>query len=279
MPSQTESAQQLFPAHAVRRCFAEAAPAQAPCYDIHRWLAEQLIDRLADARRTFERILVLGSNKTLQPLLPKSSNVVYVDLLPVPGGVCANAEHPLPFAPGTFDLVLSNLMLPWINDVPRCLLHAGRALKPDGLLLMNTLGGESFSQLRQSFYQAGSSHPHVMPLVDVQAMGMILQQLKFGLPVVDRDILQLAYPNFHSLFTDLKHSGCTNLHPQRNRGLTGKHMWRRMQQIYRENHALPDGQLALTLEVITLTGWRPHASQQKAKAPGTATVSLAEVLR
>ena len=50
-------------------------------------------------------------------------------------------------------------------------------------------------------------------------------------------------------------------------------------EIYVERYARPDGRIPATFEIITLTGWAPHESQQKPLKPGSAQVRLADVLR
>ena len=52
-----------------------------------------------------------------------------------------------------------------------------------------------------------------------------------------------------------------------------------MAQIYGERFADPDGRIRATFDVIWLSGWAPHASQQKPLQPGSAKASLAEAVR
>jgi hypothetical protein len=51
-----------------------------------------------------------------------------------------------------------------------------------------------------------------------------------------------------------------------------------MAQLYAERFADADGRIRATFDVIWLSGWAPHESQQKPLRPGSAKVSLAEAL-
>lgn len=178
-----------------------------------------------------------------------------------------------------YDLITTNLTLPWVEDVPGYLLNLGRALKPDGLLLASALGAESFNEFRHAFDAAGlNASGHTLPLPDVQALGSVMQTLQFALPVVDRDIITLGYPGFAEMYYDLRAAGSRNLNINRAKSLTGRRKWARMETAYRDMFQLPDGDLPLTLEIIYLHGWRPAKGQPKPLPPGSATVDLGDIL-
>lgn len=252
-------------------------------------LRHGLLDRLADTKRRFTRALDVGSGPAaLDGLFPpgtEPADLVALDFShprlaanPTLLRVQADLTAPLPFAPSTFDLIVCSMVLHWVDDVPAALLNVGRLLKPDGLFLASTLGLDSFHELRTAFAESGSPYGHVMPLTDVRSAGMVLQRVGFAMPAVDRDTITLTYSSFDHLYADLKAAG-PNLHPQRCPGLLGPRRLRAMEQTYRALFALPDGRLPLTIEVLYLHGWRPHASQQKPLKPGTAQIPLTDVLR
>jgi SAM-dependent methyltransferase len=57
-------------------------------------------------------------------------------------------EEFIPFAPRSVDLIVSNLSLHWVNDLPGCLLQIRQSLKDDGLFLAAMLGGNTLFELR-----------------------------------------------------------------------------------------------------------------------------------
>jgi len=140
------------------------------------------------------------------------------------------------------------------------------------------LGVESFPELRAALVEAGWGAGHIIPLPDVQQLGMALLQVKFALPVVDRDLLTLTFDTPEAMLLALRQCGARNLHPARARGLTTPRQYQRLLAAL-ERQRRPDGKLPLTLELIYLTAWRPHPSQAKPLKPGSATVELAEVLK
>lgn len=257
--------------------------------DLSRIMAEDIFTRLQDSKRPFPTLLEVGAGTgTLRGVLyPHYGQERYlsVDLSAASLGQCsgetltANVEEDLPLPNASFDLVVSNMMLHWINDVPGTLIRLGRLLKPDGLFMASTLGAESFPELRAAFAAAGSEVPHMIPLTDVRSAGMALQKVGFAMPVVDREMITLTYPTLSALWQELRDSGSRNYHPARQKGLTGKRQWLAMENHYRKEFGTDDGRVKVTLEVLYLHGWRPHHSQQKPLAPGSATVELAEVLK
>ena len=49
-------------------------------------------------------------------------------------------------------------------------------------------------------------------------------------------------------------------------------------EAYHDLHADADGRVPATFQIIYLTGWAPHESQQKPLAPGSAKKRLADAL-
>ncbi len=51
-----------------------------------------------------------------------------------------------------------------------------------------------------------------------------------------------------------------------------------MAEIYSERFADADGRVRATFEMVWLSGWAPHESQQKPSRPGSARMRLADAL-
>jgi SAM-dependent methyltransferase len=193
-------------------------------------------------------------------------------------------QEALPFRPETLDLVVSALALQFVNDLPGVLAQIRRALKPDGLLLAAMIGGDTLTELRQSFAAAeaeceGGVSPRVAPFVDLRDVGSLLQRAGLALPVTDVDRIVVRYDNALALMADLRRMGATNILFERRRAPTRRATLLRMTQIYGERFADSDGRIRATFDVIWLSGWAPHESQQKPLQPGSAKASLAEAVR
>jgi SAM-dependent methyltransferase len=192
-------------------------------------------------------------------------------------------EEMLPFADGSLDLVVSALTLQFVNDLPGTLIQIRRALKPDGLLLAALIGGESLAELRAAFAAAeseveGGISPRVAPFADVRELGALLQRAGFALPVVDSERLVVRYDSAFALMRDLRSMGATNVQHERRRTPLRRATVQRMAALYAERFSDADGRVRATFEIVWLSGWVPHESQQKPLKPGSAAQRLADAL-
>jgi SAM-dependent methyltransferase len=190
----------------------------------------------------------------------------------------------LPLQPQSLDLAVSALALQFVNDLPGVLAQIRRALRPDGLLLAAMIGGDTLTELRQSFAAAeaeceGGVSPRVAPFADLRDVGALLQRAGFALPVTDVDRVVVRYASAFALMADLRRMGATNVLVERRRTPTRRATLLRMAQIYGERFADADGRIRATFDVIWLSGWAPHESQQQPLKPGSAKASLAEAVK
>jgi SAM-dependent methyltransferase len=285
----------IFDRHLLRARRARAAGLGPSTFLIER-VAEDLSDRLATVLRRFDRALDLGTpSDALRRVLAASGKVgtliaaeplLRASTLTSAGtAVMAVAadEEALPFADGSLDLVVSGLALQFVNDLPGTLAQIRRALKPDGLLLAALLGGDTLTELRQAFAAAeaeveGGISPRVAPFADVREMGALLQRAGFALPVTDVDRVTVRYASPLALMHDLRRMGATNALTERRRRPLRRATLRRLADIYAGRFGDADGRIRATFEIVWLSGWAPHASQQQPLAPGSARMRLADAL-
>ena len=164
--------------------------------------------------------------------------------------------------------MVSALALQFVNDLPGTLVQIRRALKPDGLFLAALIGGDSLAELREAFAAAeaeveGGVSPRVAPFADLRDLGALLQRAGFALPVTDVDRLTVRYDTPFALMHDLRRMGATNALIERRRTPLRRATLARMVEIYADRFADPDGRLRATFEIVWLSGWAPHASQQQ----------------
>ena len=263
-------------------------------------VAEDLSDRLAAVLRRFERAVDLATpTDAVRRALAASGKVgtiITANTRPIaqPGErgsaaagdahlVVAADEEALPFRDASLDLVVSVLALQFVNDLPGTLIQIRRALKPDGLLLAALAGGDTLIELRQAFAAAEAEvedgvSPRVAPFSDVRDMGALLQRAGFALPVADVDRITARYGSPLALMHDLRRMGATNPLVERSRRPLKRATLMRMMEVYTERFSDPDDRIRATFEVVWLSGWAPHESQQKPLAPGSARQRLADVL-
>jgi SAM-dependent methyltransferase len=255
-------------------------------------VAADITDRLATVKRRFDLALDLGTpGEAVRAALARVGSVgTIVAAAAFPeGGTARTApfvaadEEALPFGDATLDLVVSALALQFVNDLPGTLVQIRRALKPDGLLLAALLGGETLTELRESFAAAesettGGVSPRVAPFADLRDLGALLQRAGFALPVTDTDRLTVRYDSAFALMHDLRRMGATNTLIDRRRRPLRRATLMRMAEIYAERFADPDGRVRATFEIVWLSGWSPHPSQQQPLKPGSAAARLADAL-
>jgi SAM-dependent methyltransferase len=279
------SAPLVFDRSLVRRRVARALREGYADFLLRRTV-EDLEERLATVLRDFATALDVGTpTPAAAAFLQRSGRaqtVVRLAPTPEPGAVLGDEER-LPFAGERFDLAVSLLALHGVNDMPGALVQIRRTLKPDGLFVGCLLGGSTLTELRQSLVQAegeieGGASPRVAPFADVRDLGSLLQRAGFALPVTDAESLRVRYADPFALMRDLRAMGMTNALQDRRRAPLRRATLLRAAAIYAERFADPDGRVPATFEIVWLSGWAPHESQQKPLRPGSAKMRLAEAL-
>jgi malonyl-CoA O-methyltransferase len=170
--------------------------------------------------------------------------------------VAADAAH-LPLAEASVDLLVSNLCLPFVNDLPGALAGFRRVLKPEGLLLCSTFGSETLGELDYAFSQADTA-PHVHPFAPIATFGDALMRAGFRDPVIDRDLFTLTYADLPALMAELRALGYSNARADRRRTLTGRGRFAAASAAY-QTLRTADGRLPSTWEVLYAQAWAPQA--------------------
>lgn len=252
----------------------EVAPILADC-------AERLLDRLDDTTRRFARALEIGGRGVVAPLLAARGVpfIVSADLAPAmaarAGGLPVAADEEfLPFAEGSFDLVVASLSLHQVNDLPGALIQIRRALAPDGLFLASLPGLGTLQPLRDVLAEAETAlrdglSPRVSPFPDLRDCAGLLQRAGFALPVADAETVTLRYRNPMALFADLRAAGEQNAVLARDPRIPPRAL------LPMAAARLPP---EIPLRLLVMTGWAPAANQPQPARPGSATTRLAEAL-
>lgn len=190
-------------------------------------------------------------------------------------------DEKIDFASDSFDLVVSNGNIHWINDIPSILQQIQRILKPDGAFIATMLGGSTLQELRHCFYLAdqerkGGTSQHASPMALASDMAALMQAANFALPTVDVDTIQIGYPDLFTLMEHLYRMGESSASYHRSVSV-GKDTMIAAAAIYDELYGLEDGTIPATFEIINMIGWKPHSSQPKACRRGSGEVSLKDI--
>jgi len=278
------SSPEIFDRRAVRAHRERAACHVGSVADILRDAADRLLDRLDDTTHRFSAALDVGGRGIVAPLLrSRGIGCVSMDLSPRMAALngapsLAADEEFLPFAENAFDLIVANLSLHWVNDLPGALIQIRRALRPDGLFLaslpaLGTLAGFRHALTEAEAAIRGGAAPRISPFPDLRDCASLLQRAGFALPVADAEDITLLYADPLALLRDLRAAGETNAIAQRDRRIPPRAV------LPSALAALPirDGRTEVVLRLAFMTGWAPADTQPRPLKPGSGQTSLTKV--
>ncbi len=270
----------IFDRELLRARQRRAAAKGAEKFLIERTTGE-LFERLGTIARKFPRAALIETPgaDALKQLLLAPGQIEAIDILCIEG-----ENETVGGEAASYDLAISLLSMQWLNDLPGALAQMKRLLKPDGLLLAAITGGDTLTELRDAMASAegeieGGLSPRVSPFVEVRMLGGLLQRAGLALAVTDVDRITARYANALELMRDLRRMGATNALAERSRKPLRRATLLRAAEIYRERYADADGRVRATFEILWLSGWAPHESQQQPLRPGSAKARLADALR
>jgi len=261
--------------------------------------SNQLLERLADTSREFDRALDIGAHDgqacealresgKVKEIIALESSPRMLESVQSRGFETVRSDSEiLAFPSASFDLVTSILSLHWINDLPGMLSQVRQVLVPDGLFLGCLFGAGTLPELRAALIDAeseitGGISPRLSPLPGLQDMAGLLQRAGFALPVADVERVTVRYSHPIKLLEDLKGMGEQAAFAQRDgqaRRPLSRRILARMSDIYTDRFQDEDGKVRATFEIVWLSGWAPHASQPKPLKPGSGKVSLADAVK
>lgn len=246
------------------------ARARRPALFLQESAVTEVEERLLEVNRTFTAPAVVAA-------FPQ----VWAEK---PGWTVVPEAERLGLQPGAHDLVVHAMGLHWANDPVGQLVQCRHALRADGLFLGLMLGGRTLQELRAALAEAeieisGGLSPRVLPMGEIRDLGGLLARAGFALPVADAFLRPVSYRDPWHLMADLRAMGEGNALAARLRWPTGRRVLERACAIYAARFPAPGGRVTASFEVICLTGWAAHASQQQPLRPGSAAARLADALR
>ncbi len=255
---------------------------------LHRRAAEDLAERLEAIPRRFDRALALGAPDltaealaTRPDLSARIATLARADI--IEGGDIVIDLESLDLGAARYDLIVSPLLLHWVNDLPGALANIRSALAPDGLFLGTMFGADTLQELRLALIEAesaesGGAAMRVAPFAQLYDLAGLLQRAGFALPAADRERVIVRYATPIALLADLRAMGETAPFVDRPQRALTSSVLNRAVETYRTHYSDRDGRVRATFDLLSMTGWAPHESQQKPLRPGSATARLADAL-
>ncbi len=270
----------LFDTAAVAHHHARAMTRFAAHDFIWQRMAATLRERLLDIRRPFAKAVEIAPFPLV--LTPAIATEKKIEILRTFSP--DYTQTLLPLEPESQDLIISFNHAQWVENLPEYFVQLRHALKPDGVLVWGMIGGATLQELRQALVQAeteiyGGISPRVSPFVALPDLAALAQATGLALPVVDQETWQVTYSDLAALVRDIRGMGQSNAVAARRRQVLKKEFWPRVEQHYRTHYGLADGRLPVTVEALYGLGWAPHPTQPAPRPRGSATVSLANILK
>ncbi len=242
----------LFDRELLRQNCARSQQGFAQHNFLHHEVANRIAENVESLDRHFENILEIGGRDGyLSTLVGRRSAVM---------SAVEDCEK-LDVAADSFDLVLSNLNLHFINEIPQFLLQVKEALKPDGVFIASFFGEENLHELAHVLHQSeieiyGGISPRMPPTIDVKTAAALLQKAGFADPISEFAKIEVNYSDPMKLLKDLKFMGQSNILTKRSRRFFTKKFLAKILENYRKLYGSPDGTVLATFEIITVTGWK-----------------------
>lgn len=274
--------------------------AKDPDANLYDYLKEEvgyrLSDRILDIKRELKVGLDLGCGRgnvaknitdaELKHLYMSDFSPSTLEAAQTPEGITStkiviDEEKTFPLESGSLDLVISNLNLHWVNNLPGCLREIYRVLKEDGVFLASMFGGDTLYELRSSLVLAelereGGFAAHVSPFTEIRDIGGLLSQCGFTMLTIDVDEITVGFPSMFELMWDLQGMA------ENNAGVTRKpHLHRdtllAASAIYKEMYRKEEG-VPATFQIIYMIGWKPDPKQRIVPAErGSGQISLKDL--
>lgn len=238
----------------------------------HQIAADEIHDRLTEVNRTFTApALVTGFPDVWGPHFPVAKVVA--------------DDSVLDLDPGAHDLVIHGLSLHWADDPVGQMVQCRRALREDGLFIGVCFGGQTLAEPRAALVQAeaqitGGLSPRILPMGEIRDLGGLLSRAGLALPVADLLHQRASYRDLFHMARDLRAMGEGNAMAARLRRPTQRRVLVQAARLLAEHSPDRDdpSRVAVTFDLVFLTGWAPSDSQPKPLRPGSATTSLADAL-
>ena len=173
---------------------------------------------------------------------------------------CINDLSDLPLDEDSYDFIIANSGLNWVNDLPGFLARIKRSLRKDGLFIGSFLGGGTLKELRDAFLNVesevfGGASLRVSPMIDLESAVGLMRRVGFASPVSSSEVLRVRYANVFSLIRDIKNMGENAAFNNHDRAVLNRNIISKIADYYQEHNADDDGRVGATFEIVTVSAW------------------------
>jgi SAM-dependent methyltransferase len=235
---------------------------------LFKYSLDNILDRIHIYKDSYDKVLNIGSRvfdfrqssrKKIKIDFLVSTDLSFKMLKKFSGSRVQADEEFLPFLNESFDLVLSNLNLHSVNDLPGSLAQIQRSLKKDGLFVSSFVGENSLKELKEVFVKSEidvgkNVHFHVSPTISSDTLSSLMVRAKFNDVVVDKDTVSIIYKTPQEILSDLQNSGESNCMSGGKVRYLRKDVLEKFSENYYKMFPSEDGGITCTFDIITCVG-------------------------
>lgn len=248
-------------ASGARKAFSAAAPRYDHFSSLQQTIGLELLNKVPD--KPYRRILDIGMGTgwLTEKCAQRFAGAETTGLDHAPGMVArararaidrvleADAQQ-LPFEDGHFDLVISNCVYQWVEDLPRAFGESARVLSPDGDFVFTCFGSSTLKELREAIDHGAPERPttlHPWHLLSKEHMGKALEKAGFQRIAISADVRKETFDDLWSLIHWLKAIGANRVKRDR---FIGRQSLAKASAYYQDHFAVHGG-VSASFEIIS----------------------------
>ncbi len=171
---------------------------------------------------------------------------------------CSGDAESLPFADGSFDLVVSTSTLQWLEKLEQVFAETYRVLAPGGMFCLALFGETTLHELRSSYRQAWQTfgrgeENRTHNFFTIGQVAAALKQENFQADLLVSELESEYYPDVPALLRNLRRIGAGNASPDHPHSLAGRRLMLAMMENYASQFGSAAG-IPATYQVIYCSG-------------------------
>ena len=137
----------------------------------------------------------------------------------------------LPFAKDSIDLIYSNLVVQWSDNLGACLKQLHRSLKIGGRCYLSTLISGTLNELTQA-WKSVDDKPHTNTFLSLNDLELIIENCAFSNVNITTQTRVLKYKNVVEVMRALKGIGANHVHGHQVSSISGRQLVKQLEAGY-----------------------------------------------
>lgn len=232
---------------------------------------QDIIERASIYKQKYDTVLNIGSRTlSMQSMKDEcglefgtfvNSDISFKMLQKIKGIKVQVDEEFMPFLDNAFELVISNLNLHWVNDLPGTLFQIKNTLKEGGLFIASFFGENSLYEIKEVFIKTESDlnkhiNFHVSPTISAEMLTSLMKRAGFKDIVVDKNTITVLYNDPYKALSDIKNMGESNCMNGGKVRYLRKDVLQEFSKNYLKMFSDGNGQITCSYDILTCVGYK-----------------------